>query len=558
MATPKRLLVTAALPYSNGGLHVGHIAGAYLPADIYVRYSRLIGRETLFVCGSDDHGVANVIAAGKEGKTPAEVAKHYHDRQAEDFKGLGIDFDIYDSTSGNETHTKRSQAFFKTLYDKGRFEKKESEQFYDEKKEMFLPDRFVEGTCGFCGAKDQRGDQCEDCGKVLDMASLKSARSALTGEPASVRKTTHWYLDLGQSQDVVGDWIEKADLRKGTRAYVRGLIEAGLVSRAMTRDIDWGIPVPLPEDPDSKGKVLYVWFDAPIGYISNTEKLVAEKGQGSYEDHWKSDDSEVLHFIGEDNTVFHCIIWIAMLAAEGSYKLPKGVVVNNFLNIQFPGSEAEKISKSRGAAVWISDFLKEGGDPEALRYYLTLIAPQTARTVFQPEGVEGFKDSDLADTLGNFVNRVLTFSIKYAGPEVPEVEESLLADVDREILEGAKAAHKEASQLIEEYAFREAQQRVFDYVRDCNKYFNDKAPWVSRKTDMDATKVTLFCSIQAIKTLSVILAPFLPKTAERIAKMLGLPVQTAWSQGLEPLPSGHPLGEPEILFLKSTAKKPGA
>lgn len=384
MSSPKRVLVTAALPYSNGRPHVGHIAGCYLPADTYVRFLRMKHTPVRFICGSDDYGVAIMLTAQREGKTPREVATYYNQKQREAFAGLNIDFDIYSGTCSCPFHTKTSQDFFQAVNDKGYFEKIESSQFFDESKNVFLPDRFVKGTCGYCGAADQNGDQCESCGKTLDVDSLKDAVSVFSGKPATRRTTKHWYLDLAQFESQVRAWLKSATLRDYTRSYVEGLISTGLVKRSMSRDIEWGIPLPI-KDPDAQGKVLYVWFDAPIGYISNTKEYF-QKAAGSpdeYAEWWKSDDCDIYHFIGEDNTIFHCVIWIAMLSIEGNYHLPKGVIVNQFLNIQFPGKEEEKISKSRGSAVWIEDYLKDGGDPDSLRYYLTMIATERARSLNQ-------------------------------------------------------------------------------------------------------------------------------------------------------------------------------
>ncbi len=547
-----KVLVTAGLPYSNGRLHVGHIAGAYLPADIYVRYLRLIGKEVSFVCGSDDHGVAILLSAQKEGKTPGEVAHFYHDKQLKAFEGLNIHFDVYGSTSRTPYHEKMSQDFFLTLHKKDYFEKKSTKQYFDTEKGVFLPDRFVKGTCGHCGTKEQNGDQCENCGRVLDVSTLKDAMSVLSGKPATVRETVHWFLDLSQFKDTVAGWLKSANMRETTRNYVQSLLDQGLVTRSMTRDIPWGIPVPL-QDPDAKDKVLYVWFDAPIGYISNTLQLCQERNGDAqlYKDWWKSPDTEIVHFIGEDNTIFHCVIWIAMLAAEGSYQLPSAVVVNQFLNIQFPDKEAEKISKSRGTAVWIEDYLNEGGNPDVLRYYLTTIAPERARTVYKPEDLLQRNNTDLANTLGNFVNRVVSFTHKYVGPLVPEIDASKVSAVDKELISKMHQAHKEVSERLNVYEFKGALERLLEFARDCNKYVDEKAPWVSRKTDMEATKVTLAYGLKAIHFFAITLSPFLPATAEKLQKQLQLDkAKLNWESALTPGAGGSPIGEPEILFAK--------
>jgi methionyl-tRNA synthetase len=405
MSKTRKVIVTSALPYANNRPHVGHIAGAYLPADIYVRFLKSKGVDVKFVCGSDDYGVAIMLTAQKEEKTPAEVAKFYNQEQKKAFDALNINFDIYGATSQNPFHTDVSQDFFKLIFEKGYFEKNRNQQFYDEQTKTFLPDRFVKGRCGYCEAEDQNGDQCENCGNVLDTTTLKEARSVLSGQPAVVAETVEWLLDLSRFREPVEAWLENAKLRDGTKKFVRGLISTGLVKRSMTRDISWGIPVPL-EDPDAKGKVLYVWFDAPIGYISNTAQLLNSKDQGN--DLWCDKEIEKYHFIGEDNTIFHCVIWIAMLHASGKYKLPDGVIVNNFLNIQFTGQEEQKMSKSRGTAVFIEDYLESGGEVDALRYYLTSVAPEKARTAYKPEDLDQKRNSELADVLGNLVNRIYT------------------------------------------------------------------------------------------------------------------------------------------------------
>ncbi|MCB0405130.1 MAG: methionine--tRNA ligase [Bdellovibrionales bacterium] len=546
----KRVLVTSGLPYSNGRLHVGHIAGAYLPADIYVRYLRLTGREVSFVCGSDDHGVAIMLTADKEGKTPAEVAQHYHRLQKADFEGLGIHFDVYGSTSQTKFHAKTSQNFFLKLFEKNCFEKKVTRQHYDETKQVFLPDRYVKGTCSFCDTPNQNGDQCENCGKVLDIETLKNPISVLSGKPASVRETTHWFLDLTQFQGAVERWLEKAEMRDTTKNYVRSLLSQGLVKRSMTRDISWGIPVPL-DDPDAKGKVLYVWFDAPIGYISNTMQLCETRGENpeQYADWWKSPDTEIIHFIGEDNTIFHCVIWIAMLSAEGSFQLPKAVVVNQFLNIKFPDKEVEKISKSRGTAVWIGDYLAEGGNPDVLRYYLTAIAPEKARTVYKPEDLQLRNNTDLANTLGNFVNRVLSFTLKHVGNEVPAVDQSKIADADKSFVLRFEVTQLAVTGQISDYNFKNALELVMEFARECNRYVDEKAPWVTRKTDMETTKVTLCCGLNAIKLLGTLLAPFLPFAAAQINKALSIE-DPKWADASRPLDPGTPIHSPGILFTK--------
>ena len=546
----KPVLVTAALPYSNGTLHVGHIAGAYLPADIYVRFLRARGRNVKFICGSDDHGVAIMISAEKEGKTPAQVAQHYHAKQAQDFKDLGISFDIYSSTSRNPFHTEISQQFFKTLHAKGQFEKKTTMQFYDESRKMFLADRFVRGTCGYCGTPDQNGDQCEQCGKVLDTETLKDARSALSNTPASVRPTVHWFLDLSHSEKDVSAWLQQAKLRDHTRSYVQGLLSTGLVKRSMTRDISWGIPVPL-DDPDAAGKVLYVWFDAPIGYISNTRELLASDPT-ALDKWWRNPDTEIFHFIGEDNTIFHAVIWIAMLKSEGTYTLPRGVIVNQYVNLQLAGqSEAAKISKSRGHAIGIRDYLESGGNVDALRYYLTAIAPENSRSVYKPEDLEQRLSSELANTLGNFVHRVLTFTRKYFGEAVPVIDSALIGERDQQLEASMRSCFAQVTEQLEGFCFKVALETIMEFARECNRYIDEKAPWSARKNDPEGAKISLVMALAAIKFLAVVLDPFIPHTTERIRGFLNLGSESRWDDALSALAAGHALNEPIVLFPKA-------
>lgn len=546
----KKLLVTAALPYSNGRLHVGHIAGCYLPADIYVRFQRLQGREVLFICGSDDHGVAIVMTSEKEGRTPAETARFYHDSHENDFQRLGIAFDTYGATSQNPHHFAFSQGFFSALNEKGYLEKKTSRQFFDETRDMFLPDRFVKGTCGYCGALEQNGDQCEECGKALDVDHLSDAVSVISGESASIKETVHWFIDLGRFEEKVREWYGTSFLRDHTRSFLKGLLGTGLIQRSMTRDLSWGIPVPL-DEPEAKGKVLYVWFDAPIGYISNTEEYLRSVDGGSYEDWWKSSDTEILHYIGEDNTIFHCIIWIAMLSAEGSYQLPAGVVANQFLNIQFPGKPVEKISKSRGTAVWVGDYLNAGGTPDALRYYLTSIAPERARGVYKPEDLIQKNNTDLANTIGNFVNRILSFTSKHYGSSFPEYDNGSLDDIDTKFLACRETSVQKVTSQLEEHQYRGALEAVMEFARECNRYVDERAPWKTRKEDEARTRATLALCIQGIHTIAVCLQPFLPHAAARLLEMVwGSPEEKSWSDALHAPSIGHAFGEITILFEK--------
>jgi methionyl-tRNA synthetase len=548
MNSKRRVIVTSALPYANNRPHVGHVAGAYLPADIYVRYLRLTGAEVDFVSGSDDYGVAIMLTAKKEGKTPAEVAKYYNAEQKKSFDALNINFDIYSATSQNPHHTETSQDFFKKIFDRGFFEKRANKQFFDPNSQTFLPDRFVKGTCGFCSALDQNGDQCENCGNVLDIESLKNPISVLSGETATVADTVEWLLDLSRFKDVVSSWLDKAKIREGTRKFVTGLIDSGLVKRSMTRDISWGIPVPL-EDPDAKGKVLYVWFDAPIGYISNSIELAVRRGQNAEagRDLWKSKDVERYHFIGEDNSIFHCVIWIAMLSATDQYQLPDGVIVNNFLNIQFSGQEEQKMSKSRGTAVFIEDYLESGGEPDALRYYLTAVAPEKARTAYKPDDLDQKRNSELADILGNLVNRIVSFTKKHIPDNYPQI--SALTTTDKDFQDEMSNTLKQVSDLLEDFQFKAALEQAMNLARFANGYVDRSAPWKMIKQDRVSAETSLALSLQAIKVLSVVLEPFIPATARKIRTILGFE-DIRWDQALEMPSSSHKLGEPVILFPK--------
>lgn len=551
--TDRKVLVTAALPYSNGRPHVGHLAGCYLPADTYVRYLRLKEVPVRFICGSDDHGVAIKMTAEKEGKTPAEVAHFYKQKQFEDFSACGISFDIYSATSDSPYHIEESQKFFLSLYDKGYFEKQVSKQYYDVARAMFLPDRYVRGTCAYCNTPDQNGDQCENCGKILDAEHLLDAMSTLSNSPAEIRETVHWFIDLSKFGTVVTDWLESATIRDATKNYVRGLLSTGLVKRSMTRDIDWGIPVPL-DDPDAQNKVLYVWFDAPIGYISFTRELCKQLDgtPDTYADWWKSDDCEVIHFIGEDNTIFHCVIWIAMLHAEGTISLPHSVVVNQFLNIQFPGKDEEKISKSRGNAIWLNEYIAAGGNADSLRYYLTAIAPEKARTTYNPEDLRQRHNSDLGNTLGNFVNRIISFTLKYCGPTVPAIDTRFSTEVDRMFQEATRRVVSEVDTLLESYSFKAGLDRIMEFARECNRYVDTKEPWQTRKTDMDTTQVTLRFALDAIYTLGILLSPYLPETSQKIQAAFGQN-NLLWKDALTPLTVGTPITKPEILFQRIEA-----
>ncbi len=556
----KRFMVTGALPYANGNLHVGHIGGAYLPADIFVRYQRAKGSDVMYVCGSDDNGVPITLTARKENKTPAEVVAYYNAQQKKAFDGLGIYFDIYGGTHSpqdTEIHTRLSQHFFSKALENGSLIKRRTKQLYDTQAQMFLPDRYVKGKCHHCGAPDALGDQCENCGKTTDPQLLINPISAISGTKPEIRETTHWFFELDQFRDRLRQWLAShTEWRHVILNFTKGLLDQPLPSRSITRDLDWGVPLPL-SDEEAKGKVLYVWFDAPIGYVSFTARYCQEKfgNWEKYQEFWKNPDTQIVHFIGEDNTVFHAIIWPAMLMAEGTYQLPSTVVANCFVNFQFPGQEEEKMSKSRGTAVWINDYLKDF-DPDPLRYYLTAIAPETQRTAFSFEDFIRRNNEELVAALGNFFHRSLTFAQKYFEGKVPAAD--ALKDVDREQLAMLKELPKKIGELIEKFSFKAALEELMAAARLANKYFDTKAPWSSRKNDMADCGVTINTCIQTIKTFTVLMRPFLPFAAEKAAKFLNLkePECFTWDQAADLLPAGHPIGEPVILFKKIETEKP--
>lgn len=549
----QRYLVTGALPYSNGRLHVGHIAGAYLPADIYVRYRRAVGDDVLFVCGSDDNGVAITLSAKAEGLSPAEIVAKYNASQKRAFDGLSIDFDVYGGThmpNYVQRHEQLSQAFFTEIHRKGYFTKRTSQQLYDVQARKFLPDRYVIGVCHHCGYDKAAGDQCESCGKSIDPLLLKNPRSVLTGTAPEVRETTHWYLRLADFQEPLKAWLKsKTDWRPTVLNFSLGQIEQGLPERAMTRDLDWGIPVPL-DDPEAKGKVLYVWFDAPIGYVSFTSQCLFDRGgtPDDYQRWWKDPNAKIVHFIGEDNIIFHSLIWPAMLMAEGTFQLPHQVVANSFLNIRFPGAEEEKISKSRGTAVWIEDYLAMHG-PDPLRYYLTSIAPEGARTAYDPHELLVKNDNELVATLGNLIHRVMTFAHKHFEGKTPPA--GVRDRVDLEML----AARQEAAMLIasqlDGFHFRAGLSELMNFARRGNLYLDQKKPWTQRKTDMSACATSINVCLQVIKALGTLMAPFLPTSAAKVRQMLGDDrATTSWSSAHDDLPEGQSLREPSILFHK--------
>lgn len=552
---PRRYLVTAGLPYSNGRLHVGHIAGAYLPADTYVRYLRACGRAVRFICGSDDNGVAIEIAALKSGRTPQEIATHFHQRQQKDFAGLNIEFDVYGGTHQPgyvETHERFSQEFFRRIYDQGYFTKQRTKQLYDPQAQRFLPDRYVRGKCHHCGAPGATGDQCDNCGQMIDPLLLVEPVSEISGQRAEIRETTHWHLSLDKFEQPLKQWLEskQGQWRSNVLNFALGQIKQGLPERSMTRDIQWGIPVPL-DDPDARGKVLFVWFDAPIGYISFTAELAArrEGNWESYRDWWCDPESAIVHFIGEDNTVFHALIWPAMLMADGRHQLPAAVVANNFVNFRLGGGEDEKVSKSRtpeDSPVWIEEYLKRF-DADALRYYLTAIAPESARTSFDPRDFVQRNNGELVAALGNFINRTLSFADRYFERRVPAAAGGVAGD-QQHLARGAEALQRIGTHM-ELHRFRAGLEEMMAYARLCNEYFSQREPWRTRKENLPDCAAAIATCIQAVNLLGVMFHPFMPAAAERLRKMLGLSEPLRW-QAPEPLPKGHALEAPAILFTK--------
>jgi methionyl-tRNA synthetase len=559
------------LPYSNGRLHVGHVAGAYLPSDIYVRYLRAVGDQVCYVCGSDDNGVAALKAAREEGIPVEELTAKYNASQQRAFAGLGIRFDVYGGTHQPDfvrTHEKVSQDIFLKIHAKGLFTKKATQQLFDEQAQQFLPDRYVRGTCPACGSDNAFGDQCEGCGRAMDPMSLIKPVSTLTGSTPVTRQTTHWFMRLDRLQRPLADWLRSKKDPAAAGAHWRptvinqslGRIEAeGLPERAMTRDMTWGIPVPL-DDPDARGKVLYVWFDAPIGYVSFTVQHFAAQGRDpqEYARWWKDPDCKIVHFIGEDNIVFHAITWPAMLLAthdsdsvqgeRGEYQLPHNVVSNSFLNIRFPGKDEEKISKSRGTAVWIEDYLKDF-DPDPLRYYLTANAPENARTAFDLADFVARNNNELLNALGNFVNRTVTFAHKYFEGRVPPAGRR--EPIDLQQLAACSGAVADVAAELEACRFKAGLARIMELARAGNVYFDATAPFRTRKTDLDACGRAVNVCLQTVRTLTTIMAPFLPFTADKCLTMLSLDAAAlAWNRATDELPAGHSLAPAQILVRK--------
>ena len=535
----KRTLVTCALPYANGPVHIGHLAGVYVPADIYVRYLRMRGEDVLYVCGSDEHGVPITIKARQQGCTPQDIVDRYHKIIDESFKGLGINFDIYGRTS-SKVHEKNASEFFRKLYDEGKFITRESEQYYDPEAKTFLADRYIVGTCPKCGAEGAYGDQCEKCGSTLSPEELINPKSKLSGAEPIKKKTTHWYLPLQDYEQWLRQWILEGhkEWRSNVYGQVKSWLDGGLQPRAVTRDLDWGVPVPVE---GAEGKVLYVWFDAPIGYISNTQELLPD----SWEKWWKSEDTRLVHFIGKDNIVFHCIVFPAMLKAYGDgYILPDNVPANEFLNL-----EGDKISTSRGWAVWAHEYLKDfPGKEDVLRYVLTANAPETKDNDFSWKDFQTRNNSELVAIFGNFVNRAVVLTHKYFDGKVPAAGE--LLEVDREVLAQIPELKASLEKNIEGFHFREALKDAMSIARLGNKYISDTEPWKVAKTDIARTATILNVSLQICADLGIAFEAFTPFSAEKLRKMLGSPLDWNLLGQSDILKEGHQIGEAELLFSK--------
>ncbi|GAA3928554.1 methionine--tRNA ligase [Hymenobacter algoricola] len=539
-AVPQRYTVTAALPYANGPVHIGHLAGVYLPADIYVRYLRAMGRDVKFICGSDEHGVPITIRAQKEGVTPQQVVDKYHAIIRDSFQDFGVSFDIYSRTS-SKTHSEVASGFFRKLYEEGKFIEQTSQQYYDEKAEQFLADRYIVGTCPNCGNDNAYGDQCEKCGSSLSPNELISPRSMLSGNQPVLRETKHWYLPLDQYEPWLREWIvegHKADWKANVYGQCKSWIDQGLHPRAVTRDLDWGVPVPVA---GADGKVLYVWFDAPIGYISATKDLLPD----TWETYWKDAGTKLVHFIGKDNIVFHCIIFPAMLKAHGDYILPDNVPANEFLNL-----EGDKISTSRNWAVWLHEYLQDfAGRGDVLRYVLCANAPENKDNDFTWKDFQARNNNELVANLGNFVNRAVVLTHKFFAGQVPAAAE--LQDIDRDVLAQLAQFPQRIGELIENYRFRDALNELMNLSRAGNKYLAETEPWKLIKTDEARTGTVLHVALQLAAGLVTLLEPFLPASAATLGGMLRLEKGT-WPQAGRPdaLAAGHEIGAAALLFDK--------
>ena len=548
--TKKRFTVTSALPYANGPLHIGHIAGAYLPADIFVRYQKLKGNDVVFICGSDEHGAAITLRAKKDGVSPHEIVDKYHDINKKAFKDFGIDFSIYHRTS-SELHHKTAKEFFTELNENNQFTKKTSNQFYDEENSQFLADRYIVGQCPKCEEEGAYGDQCEKCGSALSPDELINPKSTLSGNTPIKKETSHWYLPMQNHETWLKDWIENGNLDgghhhnpKNWRSQVLGQckswIDGGLQERAMTRDLDWGVKVPVT---GVDGKVLYVWMDAPIGYISATKQWAIDNNK-NWEDYWKNDSSELVHFIGKDNIVFHCIIFPIILKLNNGYNLPTNVPANEFLNL-----EGEKLSTSRNWAIWLHEYLEDfKGQEDALRYALCATAPESKDTDFTWKDFQSRNNNELVAIFGNFINRVVVLTNKYWDGVIPE--QSDLDEYDKEVLDSLSKFPDIIASSIEKYRFREALQELMNLARLGNKYLADTEPWKLKKTDEDRTKTIMNIALQIAASLSILSEPFLPFTAKSLKDMLNISDLNWENANTQNLKSGNSINKANLLFTK--------
>lgn len=534
----KRHLVTSALPYANGPVHIGHLAGVYIPSDIYVRYLRGKGEDVLSICGSDEHGVPITIKAKAEGVSPQDIVDKYHNIIKNAFAGLGISFDIYSRTSSAMHHATASE-FFKTLYDKGEFIEQTTEQYYDVEANQFLADRYITGTCPHCQNEKAYGDQCEKCGTTLNATDLINPKSSITGAVPILKETKHWFLPLDKHEPMLRKWIleDHKEWKSNVYGQCKSWLDTGLQPRAVSRDLDWGIPVPVP---GGEGKVLYVWFDAPIGYISATKELTPD-----WEKYWKDKETKLVHFIGKDNIVFHCIVFPAMLTAHGDYILPENVPANEFLNL-----ENDKISTSRNWAVWLHEYLEEfPGKQDVLRYVLCASAPETKDNDFTWKDFQARNNNELVAILGNFVNRTLVLTTKYFEGKTPSA--GTFTDYDRETLAEVAKVKESLEYNIENYKFREALKDAMNIARVGNKYLADTEPWKIAKTDMSRVATILNVSLQITANLTIAIGPFMPFTAEKLLKMLNCDKYNWEKLGSSDLiAEGHVIGTPELLFEK--------
>ena len=541
----KRTTVTAALPYANGGVHIGHLAGVYVPADIYVRYLRLKKREVIFIGGSDEHGVPITIRAKKEGITPQDVCDRYHKMIKDSFEEFGISFDVYSRTT-SETHHKFASDFFRKLYDDGKLVEQESEQYYDEEAHQFLADRYIMGECPHCGNPNAYGDQCEKCGSDLSPMELKNPHSTISGSQPVIKKTKNWYLPLNNYQEWLKQWIleDHKEWRPNVYGQCKSWLDMDLQPRAMTRDLDWGIPVPVE---GAEGKVLYVWFDAPIGYISNTKELCDSNPErfGSWEKWWQDPESRLVHFIGKDNIVFHCLIFPTMLKAHGDYILPDNVPSNEFLNL-----EDDKISTSKNWAVWLHEYLRDfEGKQDVLRYVLTANAPETKDNNFTWKDFQERNNSELVAVYGNFVNRALQLTKKYWNGVVPACGE--LEEIDRQTIQEFKDVKEKVEAYLDIFKFREAQKEAMNLARIGNKYIAETEPWKLWKTEPKRVETILNISLQLVANLSIAFEPFLPFSSKKLRELINM-TEYDWSElgSTELLAAGKQLAEPELLFEK--------